>query len=106
MGEEGHAPPLVPWRGMLLYLVLVVAWVCEGDALLAHWVTAPDLLKMGIVDRIVEEPAGGAHSDTAAMIRSLGNALDEELRALSFMTPDQLVAQRAERFYEIGRKGF
>jgi acetyl-CoA carboxylase carboxyl transferase subunit alpha len=69
-------------------------------------ITAPDLLKMGIVDRIVDEPAGGAHSDTAAMIRSLGNALDEELRALSFMTPDQLVAQRAERFYEIGRKGF
>jgi acetyl-CoA carboxylase carboxyl transferase subunit alpha len=36
----------------------------------------------------------------------LGGVLEEELRALSFMTPDQLVAQRAERFYEIGRKGF
>ena len=34
MGEEGHAPPLVPWRGMLLYLVLGVAWVFVGDALL------------------------------------------------------------------------
>lgn len=44
MGEEGHAPPLVPWRGMLLYLVLGVAWVFVGDALLAHWVTDPDLL--------------------------------------------------------------
>jgi len=44
MGEEGHAPPLVPWRGMLLYLVLGVAWVFVGDALLAHWVTDPELL--------------------------------------------------------------
>ena len=44
MGDEGHAPPLVPWRGMLLYLVLGVAWVFVGDALLAHWVTDPDLL--------------------------------------------------------------
>jgi len=44
MGEEGHAPPLVPWRGMLLYLVLGVAWVFAGDMLLAHWVTDPDLL--------------------------------------------------------------
>jgi acetyl-CoA carboxylase carboxyl transferase subunit alpha len=69
-------------------------------------ITAPDLLKMGIVDRIIEEPAGGAHSDKEAMIHRLGGALEEELRALSFMTPDQLVAQRAERFYEIGRKGF
>lgn len=69
-------------------------------------ITAPDLLKMGIVDRIVEEPAGGAHSDRDLMIRTLGQALEDELRALSFLSPDQLVAQRAERFYEIGRKGF
>ena len=44
MGNEGYAPPLVPWRGMLLYLVLGVAWVFVGDALLAHWVTDPALL--------------------------------------------------------------
>ncbi|MDI7774925.1 acetyl-CoA carboxylase carboxyltransferase subunit alpha [Asticcacaulis sp. EMRT-3] len=68
-------------------------------------ITAPDLLKLGIVDRIVEEPAGGAHADPETMIRTLGNVLEEELRALSFLTPDQLVAQRAERFYQIGRQG-
>ncbi len=68
-------------------------------------ITAPDLLKMGIVDRIVEEPAGGAHSDREKMIDTLGDVLEEELKALSFLSPDQLVAQRAERFYDIGRKG-
>ena len=44
MGNEGYAPPLVPWRGMLLYLMLGVAWVFAGDVLLAHWVTDPALL--------------------------------------------------------------
>ncbi len=68
-------------------------------------ITAPDLLKMGIVDRVVEEPAGGAHSDREKMIETLGNVLEEELKALSFLTPEQLVAQRSERFYNIGRKG-
>ena len=68
-------------------------------------ITATDLLKMGIVDRIVSEPAGGAHADKESMINTLGNVLEEELKALSFMTPEQLVAQRAERFYDIGRKG-
>ncbi len=68
-------------------------------------ITAPDLLKMGIVDRIVEEPAGGAHSDRETMIDRLGDVLEEELKALSFLSPEQLVAQRAERFYDIGRKG-
>ncbi|MFN4119983.1 putative bifunctional diguanylate cyclase/phosphodiesterase [Acidovorax sp.] len=44
MGSEGHATTLVPWRGMLLYLVLGVAWVFVGDALLARWVSDPELL--------------------------------------------------------------
>lgn len=68
-------------------------------------ITAPDLLKMRIVDRVVEEPAGGAHSDREKMIETLGDVLEEELKALSFLTPEQLVAQRSERFYDIGRKG-
>lgn len=67
-------------------------------------ITAPDLLKMGIVDRIVEEPAGGAHSNPEAMIETLGDVLEKELQALSFLSADQLVEQRAQRFYDIGRK--
>jgi acetyl-CoA carboxylase carboxyl transferase subunit alpha len=68
-------------------------------------ITAPDLLKMGIVDRIVEEPAGGAHSNPEAMIETLGDVLEKELQAMSFLSADQLVEQRAQRFYDIGRKG-
>jgi acetyl-CoA carboxylase carboxyl transferase subunit alpha len=68
-------------------------------------ITAPDLLQLGIVDRIIPEPAGGAHADAETMITTVGNALAEELKALSFLSPDQLVDERAKRFYDIGRKG-
>ncbi len=68
-------------------------------------ITAPDLLQLGIVDRIVPEPAGGAHAEAETMIDTLGDVLAEELKALSFLSPEQLVDERAKRFYEIGRKG-
>ena len=44
MTNPGDASRIVPWRGMLLYLVLGVAWVFVGDALLARWVSDPVLL--------------------------------------------------------------
>jgi acetyl-CoA carboxylase carboxyl transferase subunit alpha len=66
-------------------------------------ITAQDLIGTGIVDRIVEEPAGGAHADPAAAIKSVGDAVEDELRKLNGLSPDALRAQRAERFYAIGR---
>ena len=68
-------------------------------------ITAQDLLGLKIVDSIVQEPAGGAHSDPEAMIRAVGDAVEQELKALSKLSPDGLRAQRAERFYAIGRAG-
>ena len=68
-------------------------------------ITAPDLIKMGIVDRIIEEPAGGAHADPEAAIQAVGDAVEDELRGLSNMGPEQLKTQRADRFYAIGRTG-
>ena len=68
-------------------------------------ITAPDLLKLGIIDRIVPEPPGGAHSDREAAMAAVGDAVEEELNALADLTADQLRAQRAERFYAIGKTG-
>ena len=68
-------------------------------------ITAPDLLKLGIVDRIVPEPPGGAHSDRDTAMNNVGDAVEEELRALSALSADELRAQRAERFYAIGKTG-
>jgi acetyl-CoA carboxylase carboxyl transferase subunit alpha len=75
------------------------------DAATQMRITAQDLIKLGIVDRIVEEPAGGAHSDTEAAIQAVGDAVEDELKAMAAMSAAELKAQRAERFYAIGRSG-
>ena len=73
------------------------------DAAMAMKITAPDLVELKIVDRIIPEPVGGAHADREAAIAAVGDVLAEELAALSGLTPDQLRQARADRFYAIGR---
>ena len=73
------------------------------DAASAMKITAPDLMGLGIVDRTIPEPQGGAHADRDAAIQAVGDAVEEELEALNGLTPDQLREQRAQRFYAIGR---
>jgi acetyl-CoA carboxylase carboxyl transferase subunit alpha len=73
------------------------------DAASAMKITAQDLIGLKIVDRIVPEPAGGAHSDPDAAVAAVGDALEQELRALLPLSPEQLRRQRADRFYAIGR---
>jgi acetyl-CoA carboxylase carboxyl transferase subunit alpha len=75
------------------------------DAASAMKITAEDLLELGVVDRIVPEPPGGAHSDSEAAIEAVGMAVEDELERLESLSPDELRAQRAERFYAIGRAG-
>jgi acetyl-CoA carboxylase carboxyl transferase subunit alpha len=64
--------------------------------------TAPDLLELGIVDGIVEEPPGGAHHDARAAAKLLDGALSDALSELLQMTPDDLVEQRYRRFRSMG----
>lgn len=73
------------------------------DAAAAMKITAQDLIKLRIIDRIIEEPPGGAHSDPEAMMAEVGDAIEGELKALLPMSADALRRQRAERFYAIGR---
>jgi acetyl-CoA carboxylase carboxyl transferase subunit alpha len=75
------------------------------DAASAMKITAADLLGLGVVDRIIEEPPGGAHSDAEAAIGTVGDAIAAELSALSSLDGEALRRQRAERFYAIGRAG-
>ena len=75
------------------------------DAAEAMKITAKDLQALNIVDRIVGEPDGGAHADPEAAIKAVGDAVEEELKSLSNLSPDELRKQRAERFYAIGRAG-
>jgi acetyl-CoA carboxylase carboxyl transferase subunit alpha len=74
----------------------------EGAAK-AMKITAQDLIGLRIIDRIIPEPLGGAHTDPAATVRAVGDAIEEEMRALLQFSPSQLKAQRAQRFLAIGR---
>jgi len=64
--------------------------------------TAQDQLALGIVDRIVPEPLGGAQRDPEAAIGSLKAAIIEELDGCSVLDPAELVAQRRAKYLAIG----
>ena len=72
------------------------------DAAQAMKVTAQDLKRLGVIDRIVKEPVGGAHRNPAATARMLGDAIVEELDALSGKPAEALIAAREARFLAIG----
>ena len=65
-------------------------------------ITAPDLLRLGVIDAIVPEPVGGAHRDWEGAAGNLREALREHLRPLASMSPDDLVTDRYEKFRKIG----
>jgi acetyl-CoA carboxylase carboxyl transferase subunit alpha len=65
-------------------------------------VTAPDLLKLGVIHRIVYEPRGGAHRDPEEMVKRLTLALRAELDGLAAMTPAELRREREEFFLKLG----
>jgi acetyl-CoA carboxylase carboxyl transferase subunit alpha len=73
-----------------------------ADAAEAMRVTAADLKQLGVIDRIVPEPLGGAHRSPDEAVQSLGVALGEELRALSVKTGEELRAERRAKFLAIG----
>ncbi|MEZ5748726.1 MAG: acetyl-CoA carboxylase carboxyltransferase subunit alpha [Caenibius sp.] len=72
------------------------------DAAEAMKMTAQDLLRLKIIDRIVSEPVGGAHRDPATTAKALGTAIDEELAALSGVSAGDLQRRREDRFLAIG----
>jgi len=65
-------------------------------------ITAPDLLRLGVIDAIVPEPVGGAHRDWDGAAGLLRDALRGQLRHLASMSPGDLVAERYEKFRRIG----
>ncbi len=66
-------------------------------------ITAPDLKELGIVDEIVPEPDGGAHTDPEAAARILDEVLDRELVVLSNQPVKDLLSARYEKFRRMGQ---
>jgi acetyl-CoA carboxylase carboxyl transferase subunit alpha len=67
--------------------------------------TAQDLLKLGVVDAIIPEPAGGAQRDPKAAVEAVGKSLRQVLDRLAKMEGAALVAERRRKFLDMGRKG-
>ena len=72
-----------------------------ADAAEAMRITAQDLLSLGVVDRIVSEPVGGAHRDPQGAIKSLKEAILEELTGCSALGGEELLKQRRAKYLAI-----
>ncbi|HVL74838.1 MAG TPA: acetyl-CoA carboxylase carboxyltransferase subunit alpha [Noviherbaspirillum sp.] len=73
-----------------------------AEAAEAMRITANDLQSLGVIDRIIQEPLGGAHRDPTAAIASLKAAIVEELNGCSKLGRAELAAQRRAKFLNMG----
>ena len=67
--------------------------------------TAQDLQKLGVIDRIISEPVGGAQRGQAETIAAVGKALETMLKELSGKKPEALIKDRRQKFIDMGSKG-
>jgi acetyl-CoA carboxylase carboxyl transferase subunit alpha len=65
--------------------------------------TADDLIKLGVIDKVVDEPRGGAHSHHKETAARLGDAIAEALAGLDQVAPRERQRRRRERFRRLGR---
>jgi acetyl-CoA carboxylase carboxyl transferase subunit alpha len=73
------------------------------DAATGMKITAEDMMRFGVIDKIVMEPAGGAHRDSAAAIAATGEAIANVLDELAGLDRETVRRQRREKFLAIGR---
>jgi len=74
-----------------------------ADAAAAMKITAVDLLALGVIDGIIPEPVGGAHRAPHAAMIAAGDMIENALKELSHLGPDELKRARREKFLQIGR---
>jgi acetyl-CoA carboxylase carboxyl transferase subunit alpha len=67
-------------------------------------ITAQDMLRFGVIDKILTEPVGGAHRDPAATIAATGEAIAHAFDELRNLDADGIRRQRRQKFLDIGRK--
>jgi acetyl-CoA carboxylase carboxyl transferase subunit alpha len=82
-----------------------ILWRDDGkkpEAAAAMKMTSTDLVRLGIVDEVVQEATGGAHRDHDATARNLGDAFRRHLAELLVMSPDALRADRYRKFRHMG----
>jgi len=73
------------------------------DAAQAMKITAQDLKKLGVIDKIIKEPIGGAHRAQAETVKIVGASIIKALEKLSKLDGAALIKQRRDKFLNIGR---
>lgn len=86
--------------------ILWHSWEFKEQAAEALKLTPPDLLKQNLIDRIVEEPLGGAHNNPEEAAKNLKKALLDELKTLKKLSPADLVSSRIDKYSNMGVYGY
>jgi acetyl-CoA carboxylase carboxyl transferase subunit alpha len=76
-----------------------------AEAAAALRLTAQDLKDLGVIDRVIAEPIGGAHRDRAEIMTAVGNAIEDSLDELRGLDGISLRLKRRDKFLEMGQKG-
>lgn len=82
--------------------ILWRSWEYKEQAAEALKLTAKDMKRMKLVDTIVKEPLGGAHTDRAATFKTVKNTIAKVYDELKELTPKALIKQRMEKYEEMG----
>ena len=73
------------------------------DAAKAMRLSAKDLLKLEIIDEIIDEPIGGAHRDKTLILDNLKRSINKNLEYFDNMSKDEIFSERKNKFLKIGR---
>ncbi|WP_158043842.1 acetyl-CoA carboxylase carboxyltransferase subunit alpha [Skermanella pratensis] len=76
-----------------------------AEAAAALRLTAQDLKDLGVIDRVIAEPIGGAHRDRDEVMTAVGNAIEDCLDELRGLEGGTLRLKRRDKFLEMGQKG-
>ena len=82
-----------------------ILWRDDGEkekSAVALKLDAASLKEFGVIDEIIPEPNGGAHSDFRSTAENLGKVLSKHLKQLSRLSPEELVKQRIEKYSHMG----
>ena len=74
----------------------------RDEAAEALRLTAPDMLELGLIDAIIDEPLGGAHADPEETCTRVGNVVGAALDELCDLSPEELIRGRHDRFRSLG----
>jgi acetyl-CoA carboxylase carboxyl transferase subunit alpha len=82
--------------------ILWRSWEYKEQAAEALKLTAEDMLGFGLIDDIIKEPLGGAHTDPAWMSKKIKKTILDNIKALNLLTPEERMNQRIEKFSAMG----